>query len=117
MRCEQRHDPERATGTSAATAIRCAQCGTPITSAERATSRGGATEHTTTNSFGVLFTIRLYDRAENLLLHGAPSSDFTWFAGYAWQIASCAACKAHLGWAFTGEAPFYALIIGRIVEG
>jgi hypothetical protein len=28
------------------------------------------------------------------------STLFTWFEGYAWQVASCAGCGTHLGWRF-----------------
>lgn len=29
-----------------------------------------------------------------------PSTDFSWFPGYAWQIAVCLKCHTHLGWKF-----------------
>lgn len=29
-----------------------------------------------------------------------PSSDFSWFPGYAWQIAVCSTCSSHIGWKF-----------------
>ena len=34
--------------------------------------------------------------------HG-PTSEATWFPGYAWRILTCAACGAHVGWRFTEE--------------
>lgn len=36
--------------------------------------------------------------ATNTELNGGASTEFTWFPGYAWTIALCAACKAHVGW-------------------
>lgn len=29
-----------------------------------------------------------------------PSTEFSWFPGYAWQIAVCAKCQSHIGWKF-----------------
>lgn len=44
-----------------------------------------------------------------------PSTEFSWFPGYAWQIALCKRCQIHIGWRFTSTNPnmvpriFYAL--------
>ncbi|XP_053378068.1 protein cereblon-like isoform X2 [Mercenaria mercenaria] len=40
-------------------------------------------------------------QAENLNLIGRPSTDHSWFPGYAWTIAQCKRCSAHMGWKFT----------------
>lgn len=29
-----------------------------------------------------------------------PSTDFSWFPEYAWQIAQCKVCSSHIGWKF-----------------
>lgn len=29
-----------------------------------------------------------------------PSTEFSWFPGYAWQIAVCNKCSSHIGWKF-----------------
>lgn len=34
-------------------------------------------------------------------LQGLPCTQFSWFPGYAWQIAACSQCHGHLGWKFT----------------
>jgi len=31
----------------------------------------------------------------------APSTEFSWFPGYAWSVIYCANCTTHLGWRFT----------------
>lgn len=40
-------------------------------------------------------------KARGLTLEGSPSTDNSWFPGYAWTIAYCARCFAHMGWRFT----------------
>lgn len=29
-----------------------------------------------------------------------PSTEFSWFPGYAWQITVCKNCSSHIGWKF-----------------
>lgn len=57
-------------------------------------------------------------------LLGTPCLRFSWFPGYAWQIAVCSQCNGHLGWKFmanptagTNLVPksFYGLSGGRIL--
>lgn len=38
---------------------------------------------------------------EALRIVDRPSSEFSWFPGYAWQIAVCKECSGHIGWKFT----------------
>ena len=45
-------------------------------------------------------TITVY-KAESLVLHGRPSTEYSWFPGYAWSICYCARCEEHIGWKFT----------------
>ncbi|KAI1715514.1 ATP-dependent protease la (LON) substrate-binding domain-containing protein [Ditylenchus destructor] len=44
-----------------------------------------------------LFTV---GRMDNIQMHGLPSTQFSWFPGYAWTPLSCSNCSAHLGWKF-----------------
>ena len=60
------------------------------------------------NPHGFLHEIVTVRYAENLLVGDAPTTEFTWYPGYAWQIAWCARCAAHIGWMFSavdGSAP------------
>lgn len=50
---------------------------------------------------GYMHDIVTVSRASNTELSGAPSAEFSWFPGYAWTIAFCAACMAHVGWRYT----------------
>ncbi|KAL6070886.1 Upstream activation factor subunit spp27 [Balamuthia mandrillaris] len=40
-------------------------------------------------------------RAQGLGLDGEPSTQDSWFPGYAWTIAYCEVCNSHMGWKFT----------------
>lgn len=56
------------------------------------------------NSGGIIHeTVTLY-KAEGLVLIGdEPSSEYSWFPGYAWTIVTCRRCRNHMGWLFTAE--------------
>ncbi|XP_073708122.1 protein cereblon [Garra rufa] len=45
-------------------------------------------------------TLTVY-KANNLNLIGRPSTLHSWFPGYAWTIAQCRTCGAHMGWKFS----------------
>ncbi|KAK1161536.1 protein cereblon-like [Acipenser oxyrinchus oxyrinchus] len=45
-------------------------------------------------------TLTVY-KANSLNLIGRPSTQHSWFPGYAWTIAQCRTCGSHLGWKFT----------------
>lgn len=45
-------------------------------------------------------TLTLY-RARNLKLLGTPSTEYSWFPGYAWTILECGGCFNHIGWKFS----------------
>ncbi|KAI0216106.1 Protein cereblon [Lamellibrachia satsuma] len=45
-------------------------------------------------------TLTIY-KATGLRLIGWPSTENSWFPGYAWTIAQCSQCNSHLGWKFT----------------
>ncbi|XP_058449634.1 protein cereblon-like [Malaya genurostris] len=36
-----------------------------------------------------------------------PSTEFSWFPGYSWQIAICNACNNHIGWKFVATKRSY----------
>lgn len=45
------------------------------------------------------FEVVTFRRAA-VALHWPAEKRFTWFPGFAWTVASCPRCKAHLGWGF-----------------
>ena len=57
--------------------------------------------------------------ADRLLSIGAPSSDYSWYPGYSWTIATCTVCGDHLGWIFhspDNEVVFQTLIVTKLRE-
>jgi len=97
--------------------LRCASCGHAITSKSAAFEVDGAHEHVRSNPAGFTFRIGCFREAPGCAGEGVPSEDWSWFPGYAWQIALCRRCGSHLGWVFRLDpASFYGLIKGRLVE-
>ncbi|MDQ4098297.1 MAG: cereblon family protein [Actinomycetota bacterium] len=98
--------------------VRCAQCRALVTRGALAVARNGAHEHTFRNPAGYSWTIRCFRDASGCTATGALTSEASWFPGYEWCYAPCAACGRHLGWWFVGSGPsFVALIARRITYG
>lgn len=47
-----------------------------------------------------LVTVRA---ARNVALSGFPTAEYSWFPGYTWTVATCASCRAHVGWRFVAQ--------------
>ncbi|MBT9583163.1 hypothetical protein IV102_07430 [bacterium] len=100
-------------------AIVCRDCGHEITRHRSAIEVGGAHEHTFRNPGGYSFHVLCFGEAPGCLNAGQPSQEATWFAGYAWSFALCAACHGHLGWCYRGPGEpvqFAGLIATRLVR-
>ena len=97
--------------------IYCSSCDTRISGRAHAISVDGAHRHRFFNPAGVEFEIVLYRDA---LVHtyGPAIEEYTWFAGYTWQVVLCTNCQTHLGWRYRrSDSPdFYGLITGQIFE-
>jgi hypothetical protein len=100
----------------------CAACGTKITDPSAVFGPGGAPSvQVFTNPAGKVCRVMTVLRAESLLLAGPAVSEYSWFPGWAWRIALCARCGAHLGWRFEAEAGgspplFFGLLVSALVE-
>jgi len=93
-------------------ALYCACCGALITRTRWALSVDGH-EHVFFNPAGMVYRILCFAEAPGVRDQGAPTDDFTWFAGYDWNFAFCADCNEHLGWRYTGDGDpilFFGLI-------
>ncbi|XP_029034768.1 protein cereblon [Osmia bicornis bicornis] len=54
------------------------------------------------NPAGIIHeTVTLYHAQGLTLSRNPPSIEYTWFPGYAWTVAMCENCGAHMGWKFT----------------
>lgn len=97
--------------------LACAICGRRVTSTADRVSVAGGHEHTFTNPHGYRYRIGCFRRADGCVPIGDPSSFFTWFPPYAWQIENCVGCLSHLGWLFRhGTDGFHGLVLDRLVE-
>ena len=73
------------------------------------------------NPHGVLHEVITVRRVRSVDVEGPPTTDFTWYPGYAWEIAYCARCRTHVGWCFTATesadpAQFWALRCAAVSE-
>ena len=104
-------------------AIICKQCSTEV-SARRFvfTMRSGSAAQVFPNPYGQMKEIITVRSAWSVQLEGWATEEFTWFHGYAWRVAYCAECRAHLGWRFEAEdspdgpARFFGLLAAAIVD-
>jgi hypothetical protein len=95
----------------------CVRCSQRITSVDNAIEISGLHEHSQVNPHGFIWNFRCFSSAPGCKPSGGPQTEFTWFAGYAWQLENCVDCRLHLGWSFHAEADrFYGLITERLVE-
>lgn len=99
-------------------AIFCRRCGQLVTNAAHGVAVNGSSEHTFFNPAGIVFEIRCFQSAPGCRVEGLPSAEFTWFAGFRWQLALCLSCLAHLGWFFSDQdgPGFFGLIRNRLLE-
>ena len=98
--------------------ILCRQCRQAITRpAERITVQG-AHHHTFANPHGIVFEIGCFKFAQGCGYAGPPSTEFTWFSGYAWRVSFCTLCLTHLGWVFIADSgdSFHGFILDRLIQ-
>ncbi|RCK80094.1 MAG: hypothetical protein OZSIB_3598 [Candidatus Ozemobacter sibiricus] len=105
-------------GRAAPRPIVCAACRHPVTSTAERCEMAGHHRHVFTNPAGFVFEIGCFRQAPGCRALGQPTTEYTWFPGWAWQIAVCRGCGEHLGWAYsTGTfARFHGLILERLHE-
>ncbi|NDV28505.1 cereblon family protein [Desulfovibrio sp. JC010] len=97
--------------------ITCRECGAEITDNSFATKINDKHEHSFFNPHGYVFQIKCFSTAPGCTIAGKPSNEFSWFAGYTWQVAVCRSCMVHLGWRFQSDSSsFYGLIKNNIKE-
>ncbi len=94
----------------------CRACGRIITRTAHRTEVDGAHQHTFANPHGIVFQIGCFKDAAGCALAGPTTDDFTWFKGFAWRVAVCGSCLAHMGWMYgsSSGASFFGLILDRL---
>lgn len=94
----------------------CTFCKNYITELDNAVEVDGEHTHTFSNPAGFTYTINCFQYAPGCQIIGESTSEHTWFNGYEWQIAICGSCSEHLGWLFSNEKDFFALISDRLTH-
>lgn len=92
----------------------CTACGAPVTERDQAMRMAGEHIHQCSNPAGFSFVVGCFRSAPGCTAVGEASAYWSWFAGFRWQVALCRSCRAQIGWRFSGETPFYALILERV---
>lgn len=125
---DRRRDPDRQRGEETDArdrrALRCAACGQAVSSMDAAFTAPGADAPTSmfANPHGHVFEVLTVRRAWAIGAIGEPTTEFTWFPGYAWRVAFCTGCATHLGWAFDARSAglepraFWGLVRDAITE-
>jgi uncharacterized protein (DUF983 family) len=111
----ERSDTESIAGEG--TCVRCGACRHGLTFDRARLEVEGKHTHTFVNPGGEKFTIRCYREASGCRGFGEESTFWSWFRGFAWQVALCGQCGAHVGWFYRGDAAsFVGLIADRVIE-
>ena len=78
----------------------------------------GGHSHTFANPHGFLFHApACFAVAPGCDVISDATAEYSWFPGYAWQVAVCRGCGTHLGWLFRStDSRFHALIVDRLAE-
>ncbi|HWQ90997.1 MAG TPA: cereblon family protein [Clostridia bacterium] len=76
----------------------------------------GKDEFAFTNPDGVHFQIITFSCILGCVRTGTPTLQHTWFPDHSWSYCQCDQCGQHLGWFYSGENTFIALIKSRIVR-
>ncbi|KAF8069542.1 Crbn [Scenedesmus sp. PABB004] len=85
--------------------LACGGCAAPLAGTGDALgmTAGGGIAGTFVNAHGYVHELVTLCRVApgSVMLEGRPETAHSWFPGFAWTIAHCGACGAHLGWRFT----------------
>jgi len=81
--------------------IRCRRCSQELSTTEALFAmQGERVERVFSNPHGFLHEVLTLSHAQALRVVGPPTTEFTWFPGYAWEMAFCDNCQSHVGWHF-----------------
>ena len=98
----------------------CKACGHEITRAGARTAVDGSHGHVFSNPGGYVYEIGCFRTAPGCLHEGMPTTEFSWFPGFSWQVALCGGCRCLMGWKYRsvqgGESSFHGLILPHLTE-
>lgn len=95
--------------------LRCTECHYAITRKSDRIQINEHHQHVFANPHGYIFHIGCFAQAPGCVIASEETSYFSWFPGYAWQIALCGQCLTLLGWAFrSSESQFFGLILDKL---
>lgn len=94
----------------------CAWCQNRVANERDRFAIDGKDEFSFSNPEGIRFEIITFAQTLGCRQVGVPTLEHTWFPGHAWSYCLCADCGQHLGWYYSGQSEFAALIKGRIVR-
>ena len=96
----------------------CKQCQNKITLPNQRIEVAGDFEHTFLNPGGYVFRIGCFQSADGCVSLGVPTSEWTWFEGFEWQVSICRQCNTHLGWYFRSmeDQNFFGLIQDLLIQ-
>lgn len=79
----------------------CISCGSKISTREDIFPMNscGPMQNYVNRAHQVFETLTVY-QATNVTSWGTPSTEASWFPGYAWTFCNCSECGHHLGWKF-----------------
>ena len=92
----------------------CKFCKNYITALSAAIAINGEHTHTFSNPAGYTYIINCFQSAPGCLIVGDRTDEYTWFSDHQWQLTVCHSCKEQLGWLFSNDQQFYALIADRL---
>mmetsp|Transcript_25874 Transcript_25874/g.80721 ORF Transcript_25874/g.80721 Transcript_25874/m.80721 type:complete len:267 (+) Transcript_25874:40-840(+) len=89
----------------------CAQCGSEM--ASMAACEGSKVQP---NPGGMPLYISKFSSAAGAEAAGDANAEDSFFPGWAWRMASCRSCGAHVGWSYEsrGKPPFWGLLMHRL---
>ncbi|KAK6624825.1 hypothetical protein RUM44_011689 [Polyplax serrata] len=80
----------------------CVNCGNSIASRTDVFSMSIDGQGMYCNPGGYVHDVlTVYNGLGMTLTSDIPSTEYSWFPGYAWTIAKCSNCDSHIGWLFT----------------
>lgn len=116
--------PEDEIASAERRALCCRTCATEVSFEEALFCMGHDTvTRLFPNPYGDLREIYTLTTAYSLDFVGPPTTEFTWFPGYAWEVAYCLGCRTHLGWRFLAVEDsceprlFYGLLTRELTGG